>query len=318
MKQIKKRVWLLLLCLVFMFQMPAMAKETGEKKAKETPAQSVEHSIAGKSTTAATGELSKSYRMAGMPKAAVNSDSYFLTQVQPKDNSVIKKGEKMYVKFCARDTWRSYYTKPLLAIFDSRDEIVYSNFDMDVVSLSGQDVYSGYLGWNTGKAAAGKYTLYIVGAPCYRDGEVVDDWSEFDCPYILTDFTLKASGTSHQHTYGAWRTVKPATALETGKRQRVCTSCGQTQTQTIAKLTPTVKLSVTQKKLAPNKSYVLKISGLARGDSVKSVTAGRTTIATVKKVKANQYRITGRKKGATMVTVVLKSGKKATCKVTVQ
>ena len=53
-------------------------------------------------------------------------------------------------------------------------------------------------------------------------------------------------------------------------------------------------------------------------DAVKSVKSNNTTVATVKKVKTNQYKITGKKKGTATITVVLKSGKKAICKIAVK
>lgn len=318
MKQIRKRLWLLLLCLVFAFSVPAMAKDTAEKKAIETPAQSEEHSITGKNAAVSMSELSRVYRLTGKSKAAVASDSYYLTEVLPKANAVITRGQKLYVKFYARDTWEYYYTKPLLAIFNSKSEIVYADYDLDTVSISGQDVYSGNLAWNTRTAAPGKYQLYIVNAPCNASGTLINGWSKFDCPYILTDFTLKAGTAAHQHTYGAWKTVKAATVFAAGKRERTCTTCGQKQSQTIAKLKPTIKLSATQKTIVKSKSYTLSITGLAKGDAVKSVASSSKIIAAVSKVKTNQYRITAKKKGTTTVTVVLKSGKKAVCKIIVK
>ena len=38
----------------------------------------------------------------------------------------------------------------------------------------------------------------------------------------------------------------------------------------------------------------------------------------MKKVKGNKYKITGKKKGKTVITVMLKSGKKAKCTVAVK
>ena len=42
--------------------------------------------------------------------------------------------------------------------------------------------------------------------------------------------------TQHTHAFGAWKTVRRATAKQAGLRQRVC-SCGQKQTQKIARVT---------------------------------------------------------------------------------
>lgn len=94
--------------------------------------------------------------------------------------------------------------------------------------------------------------------------------------------------------------------------------CGKEESQSIPKLKATIKLSSTKKTVKKNKSYTLKITKLAKGDMVKSVKSSKKSVATVKKLKTNQYKITGKKKGTATVTVVLKSGKKATCKITVK
>ena len=145
---------------------------------------------------------------------------------------------------------------------------------------------------------------------------LLDNWDEFDCPYIKTGFTLKAA--SHTHTYGAWKTVKAPTVFATGKKESKCKYCSAKRTQTIAKLKPTIKLSATKKTIVRNRYYTLKITNLAKGDSVRYVKSSKTSVATVTRTRTNQYKITGKRKGTAAVTVVLKSGKKATCKVTVK
>ena len=323
MKPIKKKLGVLLLCMasVFAFAVPAMAKDLTEKKEVNTSLQSIERSIKDQNTQLLTNDAFAGFasgldnNFAEMGK--YSSNSLYLLEDSPRENAVIKQGSKLYIKFYARDTWKYYYTKPIISIFDSNSNIVYSNFNQDLVSLSGQVSYSGYISWNTATAKPGKYSLYIVNAPCRSNGELLSNWTSFDTPYIITKFTLAANST-HKHTYGAWKTVKAATVFSTGKRESTCKSCGQKKSQTIAKLKPTIKLSATKKTLGRNKSYTLSITGLAKGDAVKSVYSNKTAIATVNKAKTNQYKITGKKKGTATVTVVLKSGKKATCTVTVK
>ena len=41
-----------------------------------------------------------------------------------------------------------------------------------------------------------------------------------------------------EHTFGEWEITKEATTTEEGEKQRVCSACGETETETIAKLTP--------------------------------------------------------------------------------
>ena len=77
------------------------------------------------------------------------------------------------------------------------------------------------------------------------------------------------------------------------------------------KLTPTIKVTATSIKLKVKQSTSkIKVSGFAKGDSVKSWTSSNKKIATVDKkgvIKA------GKKTGTARITVTLKSGKKANC-----
>lgn len=327
MRQMKKKlVGAILFCMLLMFAMPVMASNSAEKKEIKTPAQTVEHSIKGQNTKVSTAQLNRLKKLNNyndlncpVPRVGSSSNSYFLTEILPRTNDVITQGERLYVKFLARDTYKYYFTKPIVSIFDANsEEIVYSNFDQDTVSVSGQDSYSGYLFWDTNAATPGRYFVYIVNAPCNVNGVLENDWTTFDCPYIKTYFTLQAKTPVHSHTYGAWKTIKAATVFKAGEKERNCTTCGEKETQSIPKLKATVKISSTKKTIKRNKSYTLKITKLAKGDSVKSVKSSKKSVATVKKVKTNQYKITGKKKGKATITVVLKSGKKATCKITVK
>ena len=120
------------------------------------------------------------------------------------------------------------------------------------------------------------------------------------------------------HKYGSWKTTKAATVFKKGSQTRSCTICGASQTRSISKLKATIKLSAKKKTIKRKKSYTLKISKLAKGDAVKSVKASKSKIVKIKKVKKNQYKIIAKKKGKVKITVTLKSGKKASCKITVK
>lgn len=403
MKQMKKTfAGLVLLCVLFMFAVPVMAKDITEKKELKDPVQSVEHSVAGKNTKASTKVLNdlkklNSYNSLNEDTQMVgySSASYYLTEVSPRDNDVIEQGDRLYIKFYARDTYKYYYTKPLVSIFNSNSEIVYSKLDLAKVSVYGRDTYSGYISWDTSDIALGEYYVYIVNAPCNSSGTLASNWTTFNTPYIKTKIKVehqhqkvidaeipatctqpgktegshcricgavieeqyKIPATGHEevtdeevdatctqpgkttgshcsvcgstigeqkvipatgHSYYAWETVKTATACAKGKKQRTCMMCGKEESQSIPKLKATIKLSSTKKTVKKNKSYTLKITKLAKGDMVKSVKSSKKSVATVKKLKTNQYKITGKKKGTATVTVVLKSGKKATCKITVK
>ncbi|MFQ7275483.1 MAG: Ig-like domain-containing protein [Blautia sp.] len=121
-----------------------------------------------------------------------------------------------------------------------------------------------------------------------------------------------------QHRLGAWRTTRAATALVTGIQERTCSVCGGAkQTRTIAKLKPTITLNVPQSKTLPvtlKKSFTVKVSGLAKGDSVKSWSSSNKKIVTV----TSKGKLSARKTGTVKITVTLRSGKTAWFKVKVQ
>lgn len=91
-----------------------------------------------------------------------------------------------------------------------------------------------------------------------------------------------------------------------------CWICDKTQTVSIPKLKPFVKLNKKTISLTAGKSYRLKAS-YAKGDSVKKCKSSNKKVATVSKKGV----ISARQAGKVRITIYTKSGKKATCKVTV-
>lgn len=118
----------------------------------------------------------------------------------------------------------------------------------------------------------------------------------------------------HVHTYGSWMTTRQATALVAGTAKRKCSGCGNEETKALPKLISNPKLNMTTIPLKKGQSTTaLKVSGLAKGDQVKSYQVKDTKIATV----SAAGKIKAKKKGNTTLTVTLASGKsvKATIKV---
>lgn len=117
------------------------------------------------------------------------------------------------------------------------------------------------------------------------------------------------------HKWSAWKTTVKATALKKGKKQRTCSICGSTETASIAKLKPTIKLNMTVIPLRVKQTTTkFKVSGLATGDYVKSYKSSNKKVFTVN----SKGKIAAKKKGTAKLTVTLASGKKATAKVKVQ
>ena len=126
--------------------------------------------------------------------------------------------------------------------------------------------------------------------------------------------TVKANtSTTCSHVWSDWTVTKEATVLAAGQESRECLLCGTKQTQAIAKLQATIKLSVTKAALKKGKSLKIKVS-MGKGDAVKSFKSSKKSVATVDK----NGKITAKKKGKALITVTLKSGKKATVKVIVK
>jgi uncharacterized protein YjdB len=127
-----------------------------------------------------------------------------------------------------------------------------------------------------------------------------------------TDVTeIAATG----HSWGDYTVTKEPTALKTGTKTRTCITCGEKDSATVEKLTPTINLNQTSLTLKVGKSAEIKVSGLAKGDSVSSWKSSNTKIVTVDK----KGKITAKSKtGTADVTVKLKSGKTETIPVTVE
>ncbi len=121
--------------------------------------------------------------------------------------------------------------------------------------------------------------------------------------------TIPATGA---HEWDDWYVVKKATISKTGLKERECWYCGKTQKKIISKLRPFVKFSKKTVKIKQSKTYKLKIS-YAKGDSVKKWKTSNKRIVSVSK----KGKITAKRKGTAKITVVMKSGKKASCKIKV-
>ena len=114
------------------------------------------------------------------------------------------------------------------------------------------------------------------------------------------------------HIYGDWKITKKPTISVTGIKQKTCAVCKHTITSKIAKVKPFVKFISKKVKIAKGKSIVLK-PVYATGDKIKSWKSSKKSVVTVNK----NGKIKAKKAGTAKITVTMKSGKKATCKVKV-
>ena len=122
------------------------------------------------------------------------------------------------------------------------------------------------------------------------------------------------SATGHKFT--GWTTTKASTALQPGQKSRSCTVCGYKQAVAVAKLKPYIKLSMTSLPLQLRKSTsALKVVQKQKGDGVKSYISSNPKVVSVNAVTG---KMTAKKTGQAVITVTLKSGIRAKCKVTVK
>lgn len=128
------------------------------------------------------------------------------------------------------------------------------------------------------------------GSHCSVCGQVIQ-------PQVSTPIT--------DHSITKWKITKKATVLKTGKKTGKCSVCKKKVNRTIEKLPATIKVrqSVTVK---AKKTTKIKVT-YNKGDGIKSWKTRDKHIATVTK----NGKVAGKKKGTTVLTVKLKSGKTA-------
>lgn len=119
-----------------------------------------------------------------------------------------------------------------------------------------------------------------------------------------------------EHQWGEWKTDRAATVIKKGIKKRSCAICNKKETASIDKLKPTIKLNMKTIRLKRKQTTTkFKVSGLAKGDYVKSYKSSNKKIFTINK----KGKITAKKKtGTAKLTVTLASGKKAIAIVKVQ
>lgn len=115
------------------------------------------------------------------------------------------------------------------------------------------------------------------------------------------------------HTWSSYETLKKPTVFKKGKKISECEVCGKSRYKSIAKLKPFIKLNKKTFKLKSGKTKKLKVK-CARGDKVKSWKSSNRKVASVSK----KGKIKAKKRGKAIITVILKSGKRAKCKVIVK
>lgn len=123
------------------------------------------------------------------------------------------------------------------------------------------------------------------------------------------------------HKFTTWKTTTAATALASAKQTRKCSTCGKTETRNYGnKLKPSIKVNISSILLKTSqKTTLLRVSGLAKGDSIVSWKSSNMNIAKVYGRSNGTCTIqAGTRSGKAIITIALRSGLKKNITVTVQ
>lgn len=123
------------------------------------------------------------------------------------------------------------------------------------------------------------------------------------------------------HTFTAWKTTTAATVLAPAKQTRKCNVCGKTETRNYgSSLKPSIKVNTGSILLKTNqKTTILRVSGLAKGDAIISWKSSNTSIVKVYGRTNGTCTIqAGNRSGKATITVMLRSKLKKNIVVTVQ
>lgn len=156
-----------------------------------------------------------------------------------------------------------------------------------------------------------------VGATCEATGKTEGSHCATCGKVLKAQTTIAATG----HIWSAWKTTSEATVFAAAKQQRSCTICKKTETRTVGKkLTKVLKLNVSSISLQiKQKTTAVKVTEMAKGDSVKSWKSSDTKVVRVAGKKNGTCTIAaGTTPGTAKITVQLASGKAARIIVKVQ
>lgn len=150
-------------------------------------------------------------------------------------------------------------------------------------------------------------------ATCTADGTLTYTCSR--CNETKTE-TIKATG----HKWSNWKRATAATVFKPEVQTRKCSACNKSETRNVGKkLAPKATLNASTVTLKVKQSTSrLKVTRLAKGDSVKSWKSSNSKIFTVRGKSNGTCKITGKKSGTAKLQITLASGLKKTVKVKVQ
>ena len=156
-----------------------------------------------------------------------------------------------------------------------------------------------------------------VEATCEKDGLTEGSHCSV-CNKVLTE-QKKVPATGHK--FSSWTTSSPATVDSPETQTRFCSVCGKSEKREVgSKLQSVMEINATTLPLkVKQKTTVLKVTGLAAGDSIVSWKSSNTKIVKVNGKPNGTCTLTaGKKTGKAKITVISKNGLQKVVTVTVQ
>lgn len=147
----------------------------------------------------------------------------------------------------------------------------------------------------------------------YYKPTCIDAGSKYrDCAICYEEEEQEIPATG-EHDWDEWEVTKRATALSEGKQSRYCNNCDETEQKTTPKLKAKITLEEKSATLEGGKNHKIKIKSKTYGDKVKKWTSSNKKVATVD----SHGKVTGKQSGTATITLKMKSGVQATCKINV-
>lgn len=159
-----------------------------------------------------------------------------------------------------------------------------------------------------------KYVKTTKAATCTEKGTKTEK-----CTICGQTRTVPVAVNKNAHSWSAYKITKAATVFKAGTKVRTCSRCKKKEPTEITKLNAKITLAVSGISLQKGKSVTVKISGLQKGDSVKTITVPSKYKASLKaeKTKSGDLKLTAKKSSGTVkvtVTTAAKAKKTITVK----
>ena len=193
----RKSLLVSVVCLILsicMMASPVMAasKDINSKSTKKS-SQTVTESVSAKTATSALESQANAAEVQTEKASAQNQIRFqYLRLIKPSMGQTVRKGQKIFVKCNIRDTWKYYYTRPVVCVYNSCGRCVYSAYFGSRIAANGC-MYTRYsnLSLNTRCLSKGKYKCVMYAAPCYSSGRLLGNWTCFNLVYDYNYFYIK-------------------------------------------------------------------------------------------------------------------------------